>query len=84
MWKAEIHVTLKDAVLDPQGKAVRSVLGSLGYSAVEKVRIGKYLEMVLNVDSRAEAERQLDEICHRVLANPVIEQYDYQLVEVPR
>lgn len=82
MWKAEIHVTLKDAVLDPQGKAVQSVLASLGYSAVEKVRIGKYLEVVLNVDSRAEAERQLDEICRRVLANPVIEQHSYHLVEV--
>jgi phosphoribosylformylglycinamidine synthase PurS subunit len=82
MWKAEIHVTLKDAVLDPQGKAVQSVLASLGYSAVEKVRIGKYLEVVLNVDSQVEAEQQLEEICRRVLANPVIEQYCYQLVEV--
>lgn len=82
MWKAEIHVTLKDAVLDPQGKAVRSSLETMGYSAVEKVRIGKYLEVVFNVAERAEAERQLNEICKRVLVNPVIEQYTYQLVEV--
>ncbi len=82
MWRAEIHVTLKDKVLDPQGKAVKNSLESLGYGAVEKVRIGKYFEVVLDTDVRAEAERQLDEICRRVLVNPVIEQYTYQLAEV--
>jgi phosphoribosylformylglycinamidine synthase PurS subunit len=82
MWKAEIHVTLKEAVLDPQGKVVKNSLENLGYDFVEKVKIGKYIEVVLDVAERAEAEKQLNEICKKVLVNPVIEQYTYQLVEV--
>jgi len=82
MWKAEIRITLKEGVVDPQGKAVEKTLGELGYSQVEKVQIGKYVELVVNTPQRAEADRQVDEICRKVLINPVLEEYTYQLVEV--
>ena len=82
MWKAEIRITLKEGVVDPQGKAVEKTLGELGYSQVEQVQIGKYVELVVNTPERAEADRQVDEICRKVLINPVLEEYTYQLVEV--
>lgn len=82
MWKAEVQVTLKDVVFDPQGNAVESRLDELGYQGVQKVRIGKYIEVLFDVETRAEAEKQLDEICKRVLVNQVLEHYSYQLVEV--
>ncbi|HOB22694.1 MAG: phosphoribosylformylglycinamidine synthase subunit PurS [Firmicutes bacterium] len=82
MWKAEIRITLKEGVVDPQGKAVEKTLGELGYSQVEQVQIGKYVELVVNTPQRAEADRQVDEICRKVLINPVLEEYTYQLVEV--
>ena len=82
MWKAEIRITLKEGVVDPQGKAVEKTLGELGYSQVEQVQIGKYVELVVNTPQRAEADRQVDEICRKILINPVLEEYTYQLVEV--
>ena len=82
MWKAEIRITLKEGVVDPQGKAVEKTLGELGYSQVEQVQIGKYVELVVNTPQRAEADRQVDEICRKVLIYPVLEEYTYQLVEV--
>ncbi len=82
MWKAEVQVTLKDVVFDPQGNAVERQLDELGYKGVQKVRIGKYIEVLFDVETRAEAESQLDEICKRVLVNQVLEYYSYQLVEV--
>ena len=82
MWKAEVQVTLKDVVFDPQGNAVERQLDELGYKGVQKVRIGKYIEVLFDVKTRAEAESQLDEICKRVLVNQVLEYYSYQLVEV--
>ena len=57
-------------------------MGELGYSQVEQVQIGKYVELVVNTPQRAEADRQVDEICRKVLINPVLEEYTYQLVEV--
>ena len=65
MWKAEIRITLKEGVVDPQGKAVEKTLGELGYSQVEQVQIGKYVELVVNTPQRAEADRQVDEICRK-------------------
>lgn len=82
MWKAEVQVTLKDVVFDPQGNAVERQLDELGYKGVQKVRIGKYIEVLFDVKTRAEAESHLDEICKRVLVNQVLEHYSYQLVEV--
>ncbi len=82
MWLARIDVTLKPVVNDPQGLAVMGGLHQLGYTSVESVRIGKYLEVRLNAADRATAEAQVDEMCRRLLANPVIEDYRYALEQV--
>ncbi|HZR98097.1 MAG TPA: phosphoribosylformylglycinamidine synthase subunit PurS [Chloroflexota bacterium] len=82
MWLARIHVTLKPVVNDPQGLAVMGGLQQLGYTGVESVRLGKYLEVRLAAPDRATAEAQVDEMCRRLLANPVIEDYRFALDEV--
>jgi len=79
IMKAKIYVTPKKAVLDPQGKAVANALHSLGYSAVGDVRIGKFMEIELAGADQAAAKKQLDEMCHRILSNPVIEDYRFEL-----
>ncbi|MFQ5719009.1 MAG: phosphoribosylformylglycinamidine synthase subunit PurS [Acidobacteriota bacterium] len=71
--KARIYVTLRSGVLDPQGKTVCQSLQDLGYGEVEDVRIGRYLEV--DVASHPENRARLEEMCRRVLANPVIEDF---------
>lgn len=78
--KALIHVTLKQDVLDPQGKAIRNASVSLGYDAVENVRQGKLFEVELGVDDEARARKLLEELCEKLIANPVIE--DYEIVRI--
>lgn len=70
-------------MLDPAGVAVESGLQQLGYEGVENVRIGKYIELSLTAASEAEASTQLDQMCDQLLANPVIENYCFELTEVP-
>jgi phosphoribosylformylglycinamidine synthase PurS subunit len=77
--KATIYVTIKKSVLDPQGNAVQSALHSMGFNEVDKVRIGKYLEVTLNTADRAEAESRVRAMCEKLLANTVIEDYRYEL-----
>ena len=74
-YKAEIHVTLKRTVNDPQGLAIRGGLHSLGYETVETVRAGKFIEVWLEADSAEEAQRQAETMSDQLLANPVIEDY---------
>jgi phosphoribosylformylglycinamidine synthase subunit PurS len=81
MFKAVVYVTLKESVLDPQGNAVQGSLHSLGFDEVKDVRIGKYMELELNVNSREAAEERLAEMCEKLLANTVIEDYRFELVE---
>jgi phosphoribosylformylglycinamidine synthase len=81
MLLARIYITLKPGVLDPQGEAVGNSLKTMGYTGVASVRVGKYLELQLDQDDRAAAGRQVEEMCRRLLANPVIEQYRYTLEE---
>ena len=73
--KVKVHVTLKNGVLDPQGKAVSNALGGLGFSGVEDVRIGRYIELELDACDPEEARQQGDEMCRKLLANTVIENY---------
>jgi phosphoribosylformylglycinamidine synthase len=76
---AKIFVTLKRGVLDPQGQAVRRSLGRLGFTGIDDVRVGKYLELRLQAPDREAAARQVDEMCRKLIANTVIEDYRYEV-----
>ena len=76
---AKVYVTLKRGVHDPQGEAVRHTLGAMGYTEVEGVRVGKYIEVNLGEVERARAEARLKEICEKLLANTVIESYRFEI-----
>lgn len=82
MIKATVYVTIKESVLDPQGNAVKGALQSLGFDEVNDVRIGKYMELMLNTKDKAAAEARLTEMCEKLLANTVIENYRFELIEV--
>ena len=77
---AQIHVTFKEGVLDPQGKTVHHALTDLGYDEVLDVNIGKYLEIKLDSASKEEAEIRVREMCERLLANTVIESFRFNIV----
>ena len=79
--RVKVFVSLKEGVLDPQGKAVERSLHALGYQEVQAVRMGKYLEFELNGLSREDAEVRVREMCQKLLANPVIEDYRFELQE---
>jgi len=81
MYKAEINVTLKKSVLDPQGQTVLHALSSLGYQDAKALRIGKYFELIVDEKDRKTAESRIREMCDKVLINPVIEEYSLQLTE---
>ncbi len=77
--KAQVHITLKNGVLDPQGKATLTALDHLGFSGVESVRQGKLIELELTETDAAKAEAQVKDMCEKLLANTVIESYDIAL-----
>jgi phosphoribosylformylglycinamidine synthase subunit PurS len=79
MIKARVVVTLKNGVLDPQGKAIEGALGSLGFSGVDSVRQGKVFDLVVGHDDRTRAEDDLKAMCEKLLANTVIENYTINL-----
>ncbi len=79
--QARIKITLKHGVLDPQGKAIENALASLGFSGVNDVRQGKYIEVDLADQDEASARAQVEKICKDLLANTVIENYAYELVK---
>ncbi|BAZ15329.1 phosphoribosylformylglycinamidine synthase, purS [Calothrix sp. NIES-4071] len=81
-YKAKIFVTLRPSVLDPAGTAVTSGLTLRGYTNVESCRIGKYIELTLTAPDENSARQDLDKICDSMLANPVIENYRFDLIEV--
>ena len=78
---ARIYVTPKKAILDPQGKAIAHSLHTLNYAEVVDVRMGKYLEVRVQGLSRAQAEQRVDEMCRRLLANLVIEDFRFEIIE---
>ncbi|MFD1744100.1 phosphoribosylformylglycinamidine synthase subunit PurS [Rhizobium helianthi] len=79
MIKARVTVTLKNGVLDPQGKAIEGALGSLGFDGVHQVRQGKVFDLELDTSDRAKAEEELKAMCEKLLANTVIENYSISL-----
>jgi phosphoribosylformylglycinamidine synthase len=81
MFLARVYVTLKPTVNDPQGLTIKGGLHSLGFETVESVRAGKYLEIRLDGADRAAAEAEVIEMCRKLLANPVIEDFRYEIEE---
>ena len=78
--KAQIRITLKTGVLDPQGKAIESALGALGFGGVNGVRQGKFIEVELAETDEARARAQVERMCEQLLANTVIESYTFELM----
>ena len=81
-YHARIYVTLRPSVLDPAGTAVESGLQQMGYQGASNVRIGKYIEMHLTANDDDDAHTQLDQMCDRLLANPVIENYCFEIAQL--
>lgn len=79
--KARVYVTLKRGVLDPQGRAVETTLGRLGFEEVQGVRIGKYIEVALEESDAGRARERVAAMCERLLANTVIEDYRVEIAE---
>ncbi len=79
MYLAKVTVTLRQSILDPQGKAVYHAVESLGMSAVREIRMGKYIEMKIDCPGKEEAERITREACAKLLANPVMEDYTFSI-----
>jgi phosphoribosylformylglycinamidine synthase len=78
--KARIKITLKNGVLDPQGKAIHNALGGLGITGVNDVRQGKYIEVDLAGSDEGSAKATVEKMCKDLLANTVIENYSYEIV----
>lgn len=81
MLIAKVYITLKKGILDPQGKAVEGALHSLGYEEVKEVRVGKYIELTFEDGDLSLLKDKVDEMCKRILTNPIIEDYTFEIVE---
>ncbi|MEN6325052.1 MAG: phosphoribosylformylglycinamidine synthase subunit PurS [Syntrophomonas sp.] len=82
MLKANVYVTLKEGVLDPQGEAVKKSLHVLDHENVNEVRIGKFVEVWINSNDKDQAAKEMEEMSDKLLANPVIENFRVEIVEV--
>lgn len=78
-FKAVVYVSFKDGVLDPQGSTIKRALGTLGYNGIADVRAGKFFEIALLAKDERAAQTEIEEICRKLLANPVIEKYRYEV-----
>jgi len=81
MFQAKVYVTLKESILDPQGVSVKKGLENLNYRNIDEVRIGKFITIKIAEPDRNKAEAQLKEMCGKLLSNPVIENYSYDLLD---
>lgn len=79
MFLSKIRVTLRRSILDPQGKAVEHAVSTLGIKGVSGVRMGKYIELLVAGTSEAEARSATEEVCKKLLANPVMEDYHFEI-----
>ncbi len=79
--KAGVHITLKPGVLDPQGKAIANALKSLGFSGVNRIRQGKYIEIDLDETNPERARETVEAMCSKLLTNLIIEDYEIELLE---
>lgn len=81
MPQVKVVVTLKPTLLDAQGRVVQDALHTMGYGNVTEVRIGKYMELELNPSAMGDLDAEIKEMCDRLLANPVIENYRYEVIK---
>ena len=79
MYLAKVYITLKPTVNDPQGLTIRGALHNLGFTSVEDIRSGKYIEVRINENDFNQAHERINEMCRKLLANPVIENYRFEL-----
>jgi phosphoribosylformylglycinamidine synthase PurS subunit len=82
MLKAEVNITLKRTVADPQGVTIKHALESLGYKDLADIRIGKFVIIKLNYKDKKRAEEEMNQMCKKLLANPIIEDYHFKISEV--
>lgn len=82
MFLARVYITLKPTVNDPQGLTIMGGLHSLGFKSVASVRAGKYMELRVDEPDRASAQRRVEEMCRKLLANPIIEEYRLEVEEI--
>ena len=82
MYKATVIIKRRPKILDPQGKAVEQGAKLLGFNNVDHTRIGKYIEFNVNTDDKSLAEKEVKEYCEKLLANPIMEDFEYSLEKV--
>lgn len=82
MLKAIVTVMLKKGIFDPQGRAVQNGLESIGFEGISSVRVGKQIEIALETGDKASAEASVHKMCDKMLANPVVESYSFEILEV--
>ena len=83
MFKAKVLVKRRPSILDPQGKAVEKGAEHLGLKNVRETRIGKYIEFLVDTADKTSAENEVNEYCHKLLANPIMEDYEFTLEPIP-
>lgn len=81
-YLSKIRVTLRPSILDPQGKAVEHAIATLGVASIRDVRMGKYIELKVEGKTEAEARQKTEEVCRKLLANPVMEDYAIELQKI--
>jgi len=79
MFEAQIKVTLKKTVADPQGQTIKHALESFGFSSIEGLRMGKFIIVTIKAKDQAEAKAQAEKMCQKLLANPIIEDYSIEV-----
>jgi len=82
VWLAQAHVRLKPGINDPQGQVIKEALHNLGFANVAEVRVGKYMEIRIEGNGLHEAEEQVEKMCRMLLANPVMEDSEFQVSEI--
>jgi phosphoribosylformylglycinamidine synthase len=81
MGRAVVYVKLKDGVLDPQGSTIKRALEDMGYPGIKDIRFGKMFEITFQLDEKVKPEELIDEICRKLLTNPVIEKYNFEILK---
>lgn len=82
MYKADIKVALKKSIFDPQGMTIKNSLNTIGFDSANEVRVGKFIEVKLNTTDKAQAEKNVQDMCEKLLHNPIIETYEFNISEI--